>query len=155
MEPATEVKMMLRRFALAAVLAVGLAACGSDDGGDATTAVDDSDFTIEIVSPSDGAEVGLPFTIELSTNAELGPPDSGLQHAHVFVDGDMSNFEIIDSETWEIGADSPVLAGVEAGERVLNVTLHTANHEPLGAEHEVTIQLTEGGESEEGRDPGY
>jgi hypothetical protein len=146
----------LRAAALVAGLALVTVACGDDgDTADVAAPEGDGEFTLEIVSPSDGAEVGLPFTIELSTNAELGPPDSGLQHAHVFVDGDMSNFEIIDSEAWEIGADSPILAGVEAGERVLNVTLHTANHEPLGAEHEVTIQLTEGGESEEGRDPGY
>jgi hypothetical protein len=146
----------LRAAALVAGLALVTVACGDDsDTSDVAAPEGDGEFTLEIVSPSDGAEVGLPFTIELSTNAELGPPDSGLQHAHVFVDGDMSNFEIIDSEAWEIDADSPILAGVEAGERVLNVTLHTANHEPLGAEHEVTIQLTEGGESEEGRDPGY
>ncbi|HSI93092.1 MAG TPA: hypothetical protein VK925_06295 [Jiangellaceae bacterium] len=151
---------MFRRLAMttvAAALALGMSACGSDDEGDVTTATEgDSDFTVEIVSPSDGDEVGLPLAIELSTNAELGPPDSGLHHAHVFVDGDMSNFEIIDAETFEIPADSPILAGVEAGERVLNVTLHTANHEPVGAQDEVTIQLAEAGESEEnGDEPGY
>lgn len=146
----------LRAAALVAGLALVAGGCGDDgDAADVAAPEGESEFTIEIMSPSDGAEVGLPFTIELSTNAELGPPDSGLQHAHVFVDGDMSNFEIIESETWQIGADSPILAGVEAGERVLNVTLHTANHEPLGAEHEVTVQLSEGGESEQGRDPGY
>lgn len=147
----------LRAAALAAGLALVAMACG-DNGDTADVAVPegDGDFTLEILEPSEGAEVGLPISIELSTNAELGPPDSGLHHAHVFVDGDMNNFEIIDAETFEIPADSPILAGVEAGERVLNVTLHTANHEPVGAEDEVTIQLTEAGESEEnGDEPGY
>lgn len=144
---------MIRRLALA-TLAAGLAlaatGCASDDAGDVAVPETDGEFTVEILGPADGAEVGFPFTLELSVNTELGPPDSGLHHAHVFVDGDTGNFEIIDSETADISADSPVVAGVEAGERVVNVTLHTANHEPLGAEDEVTIQLTADGESESG-----
>lgn len=130
-----------------AVLA-GAAACGSDDG-DVTTvdngAAAEGEFTLEIVSPSAGAEVELPFTIELDVDTEIGPPESGLHHAHVFVDGDMGNFEIVDAETWEITADSAIMAGVESGERVLTVTLHTAGHEPVGATDEITIQLAGGG----------
>lgn len=153
--------MIRRLLSPAVVVVLALAAgCGSDDD-DATTVDDgaaaEGEFTLEIVSPSDGDEVGLPFTIEFSTDAELGPPDSGLHHAHVFVDGDMSNFEIVDSETFEITADSPIMAGVEAGQRELNVSLHTATHEPVGPADEVTIQLaddgTEGDDEDSG--PGY
>lgn len=136
----------LKAAVLAAGMALVAAACG-DDGGSADVAAADGDgeFTLEIVSPSDGDEVGLPFALEFSTDAEIGPPDSGLHHVHVFVDGDMENFEIVDAETWEITADSEILAGVESGERVLTVTLHTAGHEPVGATDEVTVNLTEGG----------
>lgn len=152
---------MLKRSAfvtVAAALALGLSACGGDDEGDVAATDDtDTDFTVEIDSPAEDAEVGLPFTIELTTNAELGPPESGLHHAHVFFDGDMDNFEIVDAETWEIAADSPIAAGIETGERVLNVTLHTANHEPVGAQDEITIQLTDAGipGSDDDSDPGY
>jgi hypothetical protein len=133
-----------------AILAAGLAliatACGDDgDTADVTAPESDGEFSLQILEPSDGAEVSLPFTIELDIDTEIGPPDSGLHHAHVFVDGDTSNFEIVDAETWEITADSPIMAGVEAGERTLTVTLHTSGHEPVGAGDEITIQLADGG----------
>ena len=131
--------------ALATGLALAVSGCGgNDDTADVAAPESDGEFNLEILEPSDGAEIGLPFTIELDVDTELGPPESGLHHAHVFVDGDMANFEIVDSDTWEIAADSPIMAGVEAGERVLTVTLHTANHEPVGAMDEITVQLGDG-----------
>ena len=140
---------MIRRAiatALAAGVALAVSGCGSDDDTvDAAAPENGGEFSVEILEPSDGTEVELPFTIELDVDTELGPPESGLHHAHVFVDGDMSNFEIVDAETWEITADSAIMAGVESGERVLTVTLHTAGHEPVGATDEITIQLAGGG----------
>lgn len=151
---------MIRKLTAAAataVLVLAAAGCGTgDDTADVAAPADDGagEFSVEILEPSDGAELSLPFTIELNASTDLGPPDSGLHHVHVFVDGDMGNFEIVDSVTWEITADSPIMAGVEPGERVLNVSLHTAGHEPVGASDEVTVTLTDGGGQPEDDDVG-
>jgi hypothetical protein len=142
-------------IASAFVVAAAALGCGNDDADDVTTdPVSDGEFTVEIVSPADGDTVDLPFTVEIDTNVELGPPESGLHHAHMFIDGAEGDFEIIDTTSWEVTADSPALAGVEAGERVLTVRLHTATHEPVGAEDGVSVTLSVGGEqgSDSGRD---
>ncbi len=147
--------MMCRTLFGGAVAVAGLlvaTACGSsadsDDTAQTTTEVADEDLTVQIVEPADGAEIAPPFTLELDVGVDIGPPESGLHHVHLFFDGEMANFEIVDSETWEVSADSDALAGLEPGEHVLNVTLNTAEHEPVGAEDEIGVTLTgTGGES--------
>ena len=66
---------MIRRV-MAATLAAGLAlavsGCGSDDDtADVAAPENNGEFNLEILEPSDGAEVILPFTIELDVDTEL------------------------------------------------------------------------------------
>src|SRR5918994_1718222 len=88
---------MLRTRILAGVALVALLApaCGGGDGS----------FTI--ASPSDGAEVSLPFTLEFSSGEKLGPTDTGAPHVHVFFDGDDSNYEVVESDSFEVAGLSP------------------------------------------------
>lgn len=66
----------MRRWLLVLVLALLLGSCG-DRGGNAGP-------VLTIVSPEDQAEVTVPFTLEVSTDAELSAGDQRLQ---VWVDG--------------------------------------------------------------------
>lgn len=134
----------LRTIAAVGALALGLGACGGDDGDDATTTGGDSGMSVEILQPADGDAVSLPFTLEVDSSVELGTTDTGLHHVHIFFDGDDSRYEVIEDgnrETREITADSPAVEGLEPGEHVLNISLRNADHSPAGAEAEVTVNV--------------
>ena len=81
-----------------AALALVLAACG-DDGDDATTAGaadaggGGDELSIDLVQPADGDEVGDTFDVEVDTGVELGEPDTGLHHVHLYYDGETADGE--------------------------------------------------------------
>lgn len=135
----------LRTVAAVGALALGLGACGGDDGDDAaTTTGGDSGMSVEILEPADGDTISLPFTLEVDSSAELGTTESGLHHVHIFFDGDDSRYEVIEDGnrvTREITADSPAVEGLEPGEHVLNISLRNADHSPAGAEAEITVDV--------------
>ena len=126
-----------RILAAVAVMALLGAACGSsdDDGGSngAGAGAQGGGDALSITAPEDGAEVSLPFTLELDSADPLGAPDTGDHHVHVFYDGDDSAYEVVSSETFEITDLSP-------GEHTLTASLRNADHSPAGTE--VTIDLT-------------
>lgn len=114
-----------------------LAACG-ESGGDAAAGEDGT--TLEIVSPEDGAEIGLPFTVELESSEELGPPEDGVHHVHVYFDGNDSEYEIVEAETWDV-----TTIQAPAGEHTLHASLRNADHSPAGVETEITVTVGQGG----------
>src|SRR5918992_899661 len=103
------------------------AACGeSDSGGDSAgegAAAGEGGMTLEIVSPESGTEIGVPFTVELESSEELGPPEGGVHHVHLFFDGDDSEYEIVEAATWEV-----TTIQAPAGEHTLHASLRNADH---------------------------
>src|ERR671914_385400 len=87
---------ILPRVALVALLAP---ACG---GGEETGSSGGGDGSFAITSPSDAAEVSLPFTLKFSSDEKLGPIDTGAHHVHVFFDGDDSDYEVVESDSVEV-----------------------------------------------------
>jgi hypothetical protein len=126
-----------------AVAAIGLlaAACGGDN--DAATATGDDGTTLSITAPSDGAEVSVPFTVEIDSSEEIGATDTGLHHVHVYWDGDESAFTLVETDSVEI-TDAP------EGQHTLTASLHNADHMPAGVEVDITLTVGEGSESDGG-----
>lgn len=122
-----------------ALLTVTLTACGSGDGS--ASGGTDGGPTVEIVTPADGAAITVPFTLTVDSSEELGTTESGRHHVHLFFDGDDSKYEVVESDTIEVAADSPALAGLAPGEHVLNISLHNADHSPAGAEAQITLNV--------------
>jgi hypothetical protein len=83
-------------------------------------------------------EGGEPFTVELDSSVPLGPTESGEHHAHVFFDGDDSEYLVVESDSVEI-TDLP------EGEHVVNASLRNADHSPAGVETQTTVVVGEGG----------
>lgn len=141
----------LRMIAVVGALALGVSACGGDDGDDAATATDDNgSMTVEILQPADGDTISLPFTLEVESSEELGATDTGLHHVHVFFDGDDDAYEVFEEgnrEAREITADSPAVEGLEPGEHTLNISLRNADHSAAGAETEITVNVEDVGSS--------
>ena len=134
----TKLRTMLVGVALLALLG---AACGSEDEGAPNTdagAAGGGD-ALSISAPEDGAEVSLPFTLEMDSADPLGAPETGDHHVHVFFDGDDSAYEVVTSDTFEITDLSP-------GDHTLTASLRNADHSPAGTD--VTIEVTVAGGSD-------
>jgi len=135
---------------LMAVAAIGLlvAACGGDSDAATATATGDDGTTLSITAPSDGAQVSVPFTVEVDSSEEIGATDTGLHHVHVYWDGDESAFTLVETDSVEI-TDAP------EGQHTLTASLHNADHTPAGVEVDITLTVGDGGESDDGGGYGY
>ena len=132
----TKHKTMLAGIALLALLGT---ACGSEEGNGSPTTdagAQGGGEALSISAPENGAEVSLPFTLELDSADPLGAPETGNHHVHVFFDGNDSEYEVVSSDTFEV-TDLP------DGEHTLTASLRNADHSPAGSE--VTIDLTVAG----------
>ena len=137
------------RLAAGAGLAVLLmAGCGSNggtgggNGGGGSTDTGGSGggggMTLEITSPADGATVETPFTVELKSSEELGAPDTGKDHVHVFFDGNDQEYQVVEGNSVEI-TDLP------AGEHEIDASLRNADHSAAGVETQVNVTVGSGG----------
>jgi hypothetical protein len=140
------------RIAAGAVLTVLLAAgCGSSGGtgggygGGGSTDSGGSGgggMTLEITSPTDGATVETPFTVELKSSEELGPTDTGKDHVHVFFDGDDQEYQVVEGNSVEI-TDLP------AGEHEIDASLRNADHSAAGVETQINVTVGSGGSTDD------
>jgi hypothetical protein len=131
-----------RTVALVALLplALGLAACGGDD--DTATGSGDSSGAgaISIATPSDGAEVGSGFEVKLDTDADLGEPDTGKKHIHLYYDGDtdQGDYDLVYGDSFTVDRD------LGEGEHTIKAALANADHSLTGDEDEITVTVGAG-----------
>ena len=125
-----------KRLVVAAAIAVAgaglLAACGSD-----SSASDGGNPTLSITSPSAGSKVASSVDVTWDTNVELGEPDTGLDHVHVFVDGQSNDYTVV-------GSDRFTVTGLTPGDHTIDVTLQHADHSSAGASDEVDVTVAAG-----------
>jgi hypothetical protein len=138
--------MQLIRNAWLALVLVALvtAACG---GG--SSAAGSGGPSLQVQSPADGDAVSVPFKVEFSTDATLGPPESGDQHIHLYYDGSQDDYEVIDGASF-------VVSDLAPGEHTLEASLRNADHSPAGAEDSITITVGGGaGKTNDEKGGGY
>lgn len=124
----------LKTLALGATTLVAvslLAACGGDS--DAASGGGGSP-SLSITSPDDGDTVSSDVEVTWDADVELGPPDSGLEHVHVFVDGQSDDYTVV-------GGNSFTVEGLSPGEHTIDVTLQHADHSSAGAEDHVDVTV--------------
>jgi hypothetical protein len=127
----------LTALSLGATLAAAsclLAACGGDSDASSGPA------SVTITSPSDGATVGRDVAVSWQTNEKLGPPETGRDHVHVFVDGHSNDYTVV-------GGNSFTVKGLTPGQHTIDVTLQHADHSSAGAEDEVKVSVSPSGVS--------
>jgi hypothetical protein len=130
---------MPRHIRYVPLLVIGLlavAACGSagaNSGGSGSGGP-----TLTITSPSDGSDVKLPINLTFTSSVPLGPPDSGMDHVHVFTDGHTDNYTVVPTTSFQIKNLSP-------GRHTIGVTLQHADHSPAGASAQVTVVVSGSG----------
>jgi hypothetical protein len=135
-----------RVFVAATAFALVAAACGGGSGGGSGA----GGGSVEITSPQDGEAVSVPFTVEIDSSEELGAPETGKHHVHVYFDGNEDEYEVVEALSYEV----PDLA---SGEHTITASLRNADHSDAGAEAEVTVTVegSGGGEEDGGGDRGY
>lgn len=122
--------------ATALLLAVVLSLAACRDVGTAGGA-GGGEMSLSIEEPEDGAEVSGKVNLAVSVEgAEIGPPDSGAMHIHVYVD---------DSDDYDVVTSTESSVSVPNGEHSLRVVLAHPNHEETGISDEVTFSVSAGG----------
>lgn len=139
-----------------AALALLAAACSGDDddtvtgdagaegsgGSDSGGGGGDGDMTISIADPADGATVEAGFKVEVDPSVDVGEPDTGLHHVHLYYDGNESDgeYDIVYSvdEPWTVDRD------LSPGEHTIKAVIANADHSLTDASDEVTVTVGEG-----------
>jgi Big-like domain-containing protein len=136
------------RLAVLAVVApifLLAAACGDDDD-DASTGAGSGGGggpSVELVTPSDGDEVSIPFDVQLEASEELGPTDSGAHHVHLYYDGveegtPGQDYDVVEADSYTVERD------LSPGEHTITASLRNADHSPADAEQTITVTVGDG-----------
>jgi Bacterial Ig domain len=132
---------MRRRITYTAVLTIAMfaaAACGSDTSTPGNTApAGGGGPTLNITAPANGATVTSPFMLTFQSSEQLGKPDTGMDHVHVFADGKTDKYTVVPTNSFEIKDLTP-------GQHKIGVTLQHADHSPAGANAEITVMVAGG-----------
>ncbi len=137
-----------------AALALLAAACSDDDdtvagepaaenGGDSGGGGGgDGDLTVSIADPADGATVEPGFKVEIDPSVDIGEPDSGLHHVHLYYDGNRSDgeYDIVYSadEPWTVDRD------LAAGDHTIEAVIANADHSLTDASDQIAVTVGEG-----------
>jgi hypothetical protein len=126
-----------RAAALAAIAAMVLAACNPGAGASGGA---DGDLSLSITSPADGAEVSVPFDVELESSVELGAPETGNHHAHLYFDTDITSgdYDLV------YGTSAQVTRDLAPGEHTIIASLRNADHSDAGPSQEITVTVVAG-----------
>jgi hypothetical protein len=139
--PRTRPRRILRTGLAVAAAAILLAAgCGDDD--DDTTAAGSGgggeggggDMTVDIVEPGDGAEVGGEFDLEVDTSVDIGEPDTGLHHVHLYYDGNTAEgeYDLVYEPRFTVDRLDP-------GEHTIEAVIANADHSLTDARTEISV----------------
>ncbi|MGH9214920.1 MAG: hypothetical protein ACRDZS_01575 [Acidimicrobiales bacterium] len=139
-------RLLVTLGAALAALALLAAACSDDDdtvtGGDSGGGGGDGDMTISIADPADGATVEPGFQVEVDPSVDVGEPDTGLHHVHLYYDGNQSDgeYDIVYSvdEPWTVDRD------LSPGEHSIEAFIANADHSLTDASDEITVSVGEG-----------
>lgn len=132
------------------VIAVGVGAatlsgCGSGGGygsagGSSAGATNSGGAKVTVSSPADGATVRVPFVLTWKSTVPLGPPDSGKDHVHVYVDGNTKDYTVVGGSRFQVKNLAP-------GRHKVEVALQHADHSPVGPTSAITVDVGGGAAS--------
>jgi hypothetical protein len=125
-----------RILALALALAFVVGACDAyAQGGGGGSTGGGGDLSLSVATPTDGAEVSVPFDVTLESNVALGAPESGNYHVHLFFDTDTasSDYDLV------YGPTAQVTRELAPGEHTIIASLRNADHSDAGQSQTFTV----------------
>jgi hypothetical protein len=148
----------IRARRLAALMAVGAlvlgaAACGGDDDDTTSSGSSGKDkgsdsgaMTVKIADPADGSDVSADgFTVKFDPSVDVGAPDTGKNHIHLFYDGNDSDYEVVNGKSFDVPSGK-----LEEGEHTLKAVIANADHSLTDASDEITVNVGSGGSDDGG-----
>jgi hypothetical protein len=141
----TRPRRLLRTGLAVAAAAILLAAGCGDDDDDTTAAAGGSgggggggggDMTIDIVEPADGTAVGSSFDVEVDPSVDIGEPDTGLHHVHLYYDGNTAEgeYDILYEPHFTVDRLDP-------GEHTIEAVIANADHSLTDSRTEITVTV--------------
>jgi hypothetical protein len=129
-----------RGVVLGIAIAFAVAACSSGSqaaGGSGQAA------TIGIAAPQNGAQVTIPFNVQLESNVPLGDPSTGNHHAHLYFDTntDAADYDIVYGNSWQ------VTRSLAPGQHTIIVALANPDHSLAGPTQTINVTVGAGGGS--------
>jgi len=120
-------------ISLLALIMLILAGCGAASGYSASN----KQPTFSITSPSNAANVKVPFTVTVSSSEPLGPTKSGKDHWHLYFDGKETQYKVITSTSTRV-------TSLARGKHKIEASLQHADHSPVGPEDEISVTVVKG-----------
>jgi hypothetical protein len=140
-DPRARPRRILRTGLAVAAAAILLAAGCGDDDDDTTAAGSGSgggggEMTVDIAAPADGAEVGAEFDLEVETSVDIGEPDTGLHHVHLYYDGSTAEgeYDLVYEPRFTVDRLDP-------GEHTIEAVIANADHSLTDARTEITVMV--------------
>ena len=131
-------------FGLLAVPAAVIAGCGEDsdssDGSGGSEPAAGGALSVSIDAPADGAEVPGEFQVDLSPSVDVGEPDTGLHHVHLFYDG-----KTAEGEYDMVFGPTATVTELAPGQHTIEAVIVNADHSLTDARAEITVNVTGGG----------
>jgi hypothetical protein len=91
--------------------------------------------TVEIISPTEGAVVSIPFEVTVEATVPLGSPDDGLHHVHIWFGDDETSYLVVEGAVAEITNAPP-------GAHEMHVSLRNPDHSFSGAETSIALVIS-------------
>lgn len=134
-------------LAVGALLVAGAVACSDDNSSASTDAGGGSgsdEMSISIAEPADGATVQVPFDVKLDTNVELGQPDTGLHHVHLYYDGATgeNDYDKVYGDSFTVDRQ------LGDGEHTIEAVIANADHSVTDTRAEITVRVGDTGGSD-------
>lgn len=118
-------------------IAIALLVVACSPGSQAAGAGADQPVSIGLAAPTDGAQVTVPFDVQIDSSVPLGEPESGNHHGHLYFDTttDSADYDIV------YGNTSEVTRPLAPGQHTIIVALANPNHSLAGASQTITVTV--------------
>ena len=122
-------------------LALLAEACASVGNASTGSAGGDEPPSLHIVAPSDGAQVSMPFEVQVDSSVPLGSPDTGQHHVHLYYDTATPDgpYDLVYGTSFQVTSLPP-------GEHTILASLRNANHSDAGPRDVITVTVVSGAE---------
>lgn len=123
---------------LSVAMALIVGACTSGSGASSGTGA--NNLTIGITTPTEGANVTVPFDIKLESNVTLDKPETGNHHAHLYFDTDTNaaDYDIVYGTSWQVTRQ------LAPGKHTIIAALANPDHSLAGPTHQITVTVAGG-----------
>jgi hypothetical protein len=133
-----------RGVILGLAIALLVVACGGGSSVAGNSAAPSA--TIAIAAPQDGAQVTIPFDVQLESSVPLGQPESGNHHAHLYFDTntDSADYDIVYGNAWQVTRE------LAPGEHTIIVALANPDHGLAGPTQTIKVNVGAGADGSSG-----